>query len=352
MERDVLSMRQLMVLLVTALLAPATDLLPTLTAQMAGRAGWLSVLGALPLLLLAFWAARGIFCDRGICRALGKVPGGIIIIIYLTWTLLLLALFLRLSATRLAEIYGEGPAFAYAAVLLVVAAWMGRGKVSAFARAGEIFYLVLAVALAGVLLLATANVEESNFRVSASEAVALPMCSVTTAGLLLNVYPAAVLKNKVAVRAHNGRRVIGWIVAFCITITLLLGAVIGCVGPHLTAQLPAPFLIMVQGLGIKGAFQRTEALFIALWTLSDLTLFGLLLHTSRELAGELHKGKWCRWSVLPVTVVALIGGWLFVPKGEETRIFCSALLPMAGLIFGLGCPLVSRIILQLCKRGK
>lgn len=351
MERDALSLRQMMVLLATALLAPATDLLPALTAQKAGGGGWLAALGALPLLLIALWAAGGICRGGGLCRALGRVPGSILVILYLGWTLLTLALSLRLSGARLAGLYGEGPAFLCVAALLVVAVWMGLGKASAFARAGEIFYLALAVALAGVLLLAAFQVEGSNFRLSGSEAAALPGRSAVTAGLLLNVFPAVVLGSKVTVRAHNSRRAIGWTVAFCAAVALLLGAVVGCLGPQLTARLSTPFLIMVQGLDIKGAFQRTEALFAALWTLSDLTLSGLLLHTWRELVGELRPGKWTRWSILPAAAAALIGGWLLFPTAEQTRDFCGTVLPAAGLILGLFFPLLARILLRLQRRA-
>ncbi|MGN1002374.1 MAG: spore gernimation protein [Oscillospiraceae bacterium] len=352
MERDELSLRQMMVLLATALLAPATDLLPGLTARTAGSAGWLAALGALPLLLIALWAGAGICRGGGPCQALGRAPGGILTVLYLIWTLLTLTLALRLSAARLAEIYGDGPAFLCAAALLAVAVWMGLGKTSAFARAGEIFYLALAVALAGVLLLAAFKVEGSNFRLSGPEAAALPGASAAAAGLILNVFPAAVLGRKVTVRPHSRRRAVGWAVAFCAAVTLLLGAVISCLGPQLTARLSSPFLIMVQGLGVKGAFQRTEALFAALWALSDLTLISLLLHTWRELAGQLCPGKGCRWSILPAAIAALAGGWLISPTAEKAREFCGEVLPIVGLIFGLICPLLALILLRIRKKEK
>lgn len=350
MERDMLSLRQIMVLVITALLAPATDLLPALTARWAGSGGWLSVLGGLPLLLAALWAAGGICRSGGLCQGLGPVLGRALAVIYLVWTLLLLTLSLRLCAARLEGVYGKGPAFACASALLLAAVWMGWGKTAAFARAGEIFYLALAVAVAGILFLAIFQVEGSGFRLTGAEAAAIPGSSVAAAGLLLNVYPAAALSPGVAVQARDGRRAVWWIIAFCAAITLLLGAVIGCVGPRLTARLPEPFFIMVQGLGIKGAFQRTEALFIALWTLSDLTLAGLLLHAWRALAGQLHQGRWTRWSILPAAAAALVGGWLLFPEGEQVRAVCGTVLPAAGLILGLACPAAVRIF--LLRRGR
>lgn len=350
MERDVLSLRQMMVLLATALLAPAADLLPALTAQKAGSAGWLAVLGALPLLLAALWAGAGLCRDGGLCRTLGKVPGTVLTVIYLLWTLLLLALSLRLSAARLAEVYGEGPAFFCAAALLAVAVWMGLGKTSAFARAGEIFYLALAAALVGVLFLALFKIEGSNFSLAGSEIAALPGAGAAAAGLLLNGFPAAALYRKVAVHQHGRRRAVGWMMVFCAAVTLLLGAVIGCLGPRLTARLSAPFLIMVQGLGVKGAFQRTEALFAALWALSDLTIAGLLLHAWRELADQLRPGKWSRWSVLPAAAIALAGGWTLFASLEKAREFCGRVLPAVGLILGLAVPIAAQIFLCVQKK--
>lgn len=346
MERDVLSMRQIMVLLVTALLAPASDLLPGLAAQTAGRGGWLVGVGAFPILLAALWAAGRVNRSGGY-RALSRVPGNIINIMYMGWILLTLALVLRLSEARLAVIYREGPAFLYTVLLLAVAVWMGLGKVSAFARAGELFYLALAVVLAGILLLAAMKVEGRNLLPTMQEAAGIPIGSVTAAGFLLNAAPAAVLGKRAPAKKGNGRRVVGWAAAFCVVVILLLGAIIGCLGPKLTARLPAPYIIMVQGLSVKGAFQRTEALIASVWVLSDLTLIGLLLHSWRALAGEVHPGAWSRWSVIPAAACALGGGWLLLSGAEQVRNFCTTILPAVGFIFGLGVPLLAALLIKI-----
>lgn len=51
MPDDRISLRQLLALLFAALLAPAIGVLPSQTAALAGEAGWLSALAALPVLL-------------------------------------------------------------------------------------------------------------------------------------------------------------------------------------------------------------------------------------------------------------------------------------------------------------
>ena len=148
MGRDKISTRQWLVMIVTALLMPAIELLPTMTARLAGGAGWLSALGAIPILFGAGWAANGIGQTER--TSAGRSLRSIIIIMYMLWTLLLLMISLRLSAARLERIYGRTAAALCAASVLAVAVWMALGKLSAFARAGEIFYLALAAVFAGV----------------------------------------------------------------------------------------------------------------------------------------------------------------------------------------------------------
>lgn len=350
MGRDVLSMRQMMVLLTVALLAPATELLPTLTANRAGGGGWLAVLAVLPVLLIALWAASGLVRGGGLRGALGNVIGTIIIIMYMAWTLLTLTLNLRLSGARLAELYGERFAFGCIVVSLAVAVWMGLGKTSALARAGEVFYLALAVALGGMILLGAFHVEWDNLLPFRRDAAGIPWSALASAGLLLNIFPAAALGDKVNIGPRSGHRAVGWTITFCVALALATAAVIGCLGPALTARLPTPFLTMVQGLQIKGAIQRTEALLSALWVLSDLILLGLLLHTWRALAGQLRPGRWGRWSVIPAALAALAAGWLAFPREEDVRGFCVATLPLLGLILGLLLPLFAQIPLRMRRK--
>lgn len=349
MKRDVISMRQFMVLIITALLMPATALLPTMTTRMAGSLGWLSVVGAIPFLLGAGWAAEGL------CRVEWKRVSGLvrnaIIIMYMAWTLLLLMLCLRLSGARLEEIYGETAAMACAVAMLLLAVWMALGKISSFGRAVEIFYMALAVLLVGVLLLAAFEIEKSNFVVNGEELSAFPKSCVAVAGLLLNVYPTTVLMCKVQPQEKAVYQKAKWVIVFCVALALLLGAVIGCLGPKLAGKISSPFLIMVQGLGVRGAFQRVEALIIAVWTLSDLALTGLLLHTWRALVSLVCPKKWSKKSVLPVAVAVIIG-WVVFLDLETLWTFSSKVLPTIGLLLGFVCPIFARSLLLIRRKDK
>lgn len=350
MGRDVLSIRQVMVLLLVALLAPATDLLPSMAARQAGRGGWLIALGALPVLLVAVWACSKVFCGRGLSAEVGKPLGHTIIMMYLIWILFVLSLVFRLSVARMETVYNKVPPILFAVGVAALAVWMGMGKASALARAAEIFYLALAVILAGVLLLALFKVEWGNlYPVEWSK---LPGGSLSAAGILLNVVPVAILGTRVPKKVRSARSVCGWVIAFCVAVTLVLVAVIGSTGSGLSARLNIPYLIMVQGLGVKGAFQRTEALIAAMWLLSDLILAGVLLRAGNEYVTELKSEQWGRWSVPVAAVIAITAGWLLLPQEDRVWEYCTGVLPVTGILLGLVIPAFLLLISVVRKQKK
>jgi len=348
MGRDVLSVRQLMVLLMVALLAPATDLLPSVAARQVGRGGWLIALGALPVLLAALWVCSRVFCRRGLCGRVGKPVGYTIIIIYMVWILFVLSLVFRLSAARMETVYSGVPPILFALGVAALAAWVGMGKAAALARGAEIFYLVLTVVLAGILLLALFKVEWGNlYPVAWSR---LPVGSLSAAGILLNVVPAAVLASRVPQTARSKGKSCGWVIAFCAAVTLVLAAVLGSVGSRLSGRLNIPYYIMVQGLGIKGAFQRTEALIAAMWLLSDVVLAGTLLRAANDYITQLKSTRWGKWSVPVMAALAVGAGWLLLPEEDRVPEFCGGVLPVTGIVLGLLIPALLLLISAARKR--
>ena len=156
-EQDRISQTQLCALLWAGLMAPAAELLPAVTLPTAGRGAWLSAAAVLPVLLIFGWGLGKMGMRPGglagtIQQGLGPVLGRLVLLLYLVWGELLLALRLRLCAQRLiasGERDGSLWFFLPTAALLVL--WMARGKLAAFARAGQVFLTVLLVA-AGIVL--------------------------------------------------------------------------------------------------------------------------------------------------------------------------------------------------------
>lgn len=363
MPNDSISMRQLLVLLFAALLSPAIQALPGQTAEIAGEAGWLSPLPALPVLLLLALALFALFRDlpphTGLAGAfkltLGKGLGSVVVAAYLLWGVLLLCVDARRYALRfLSTSYRNAPLGLLILVLLAAVLWVGRERFSAFARAGEIFYLALSVALGLVLFFGLFRVRAENvlpvwFDDAPNAArAAVPVLSVLGYGIF-----GAFLAGGVHKEDGNRRRCLAWGAVFCGVLTALQFVCLGSFGPALVSRMDAPFFMMVKGIGIEGAFERVESVIIALWVLSDLALLGLLAFACRIMAAELfclkEDGK---RAVLPIIVIALAGALFLFPDSFALSAFQERGLAVGNLIFGFAVPFLVCIIALLRRRGK
>lgn len=278
MPEGKIALRQLLCLLFAALLSPTVRVLPGRTAAAAGAAGWLCTLTALPVLLGLCWVLFALFRTAGpedglaqiFQRALGRLPGKALALLYLLWGLCLLCVNARLFALRLLSTsYRNAPLKLFLVVLLAVALWLARKKLPALVRAGEIFYLALSLCLGVVLFLGLFRVEPQNV---------LPVWVQDVPEVLRGTLPAlsvvgyvifgAFLGGGVARKEGNRRRAMRWAAVFCLVLTLLQWVCLGAFGPGLTQRMDTPFFMMVKGVGVEGAFGRVESVVIALWVLA------------------------------------------------------------------------------------
>lgn len=360
MAKDQISMRQMMVLLFTALLSPAIRVLPARTAEMAGALGWASTLLALPVLWALCWILSALFQDtpegmglgERLQDILGRPLGKGVIALYLLWGLFLLCANTRLFGLRfLSTSYRNAPLGMFIAVLAALIVWITRKKFSAFARAAEIFYLALALILATALLFGMSHIEMENLlpmgaeklpEVAASAGPALAMLSY---GIF-----AAFLGGHVRKKPENRGQSIKWAAALCLVLTLLQVVCLGNFSPQLTQRMDTPFFMMVKGIGVRGAFERIESLVIALWVLSDLAFLGLLAFACCAMVQSLFGLKEYRSAALPVGAIALTGALLLFPSSFALTQWMERAVYLGNLLLGLLAPLGLFLILRVKKR--
>lgn len=302
-KEGTLSPIQLRLLVWAGLMAPIAEDLPGLLLEGAGQNAWLSVLfgGLLAL-------ALGRLLTASPLARLGEhFPGKVLLLIYMVWMELLLALRLGLCARRLLSAGsrdGSGPFFLLVAVLLLLR--LNSSTLPAFGRAGQVFFAALAVTAAAVLALSlpTASVERLR-------PVALPPLSpaLIAAGVLSwGLLPAAFLP--VEGGKHRGRLAGG--LTACLVLTGAQAVMLANLGPGLGAKVGPALFALAKGAGLEGAFQRLESVVSALWLFADLTMGGLLVFAQRR-------------------VVRLTLGERWEQKGGTVLILGAALLALAGL---------------------
>lgn len=337
MRSEGASVRQIAVLVSAGLLAPGVDYLPGALAQQAGRAGWTAVLLALPIVLL--WVAllgnllrrEGDSLPAVVRRRFGTVGSGVFFLIYIMWAVVVLARRLDGAAGRLGRVYGGGAGAALALTALLLAVWLTRGTLGTLCRTGQMVWLGLVTAAVGVILLALPKVEWSRVvpdegwsGMPGAVGLCLEWASVAAFGTVLG---------KEVYREQDGR-LLRWTAGVGLLSAVLLFVMYGHTGAGLAARLEEPFLIMVQGLSVKGAFARLEALVAALWLGADLVGMALPLYAVRVLAGE-RFGLWAAAGMAAAGVIL----WFFVGRPE-------------GIWLGIGAGIGIPVLLWLVERGK
>lgn len=360
MPKDKISIRQLQAILFSALLSPMVLLLPQESVAVAGKAAWLTALPALPITMALSWGfsasmrylPEGSGMAQGLEYAFGKWPGRIVTGIYFLWGLFLLGwngwwCGLRVLSTS----YRNKPLPLVILAAVGITLWIGRKKLVAFARAGQVFALILGFAVGLSLLLGIFKMNASNWGpVWIEDMGGVLRGSIPVLGLLGYRVFGAFLGGEMDCQKGGRSELIKGSALFCLGITVFQLVCIGNFGPELVKRMEIPYFMMVTGVGVPGAFQRVESLVMALWSLTDLALLGLLFFSCRKIIEDWTGGKGRKliaWGLATVTMVLAL--WV-IPKAYNIAQITEGIVTMGNLILGVALPLV--VVSVICIRGK
>lgn len=338
-----------MELTLTALLPGTLALLGPATAR-AGRLSWLSPLLALPagLLLCLVWRRLGREdLSRGLEEAFGLLLGRFCQFLYLLWGLLLLAVSARRYAMRLMEALGEQDLrWLFLLTALGLCLWLSRGRGGVLARTGRIFFLTTAVVLVLILLLALPALNWQNLWPPGSgDFRGLP----AGAALSLSLSGYGVYALCLPRRPEGRGKAWPWAVWGALGVSGLLFIVVGTFGPALILRMEEPFLFLLEGVRVPGAFRRGEAALAAALALSDLTLLCLLTRGCRALSGGLVPG------LAPLGPWLAAGAFLLagcLPLGETLRSVAEEWVPLGNLFLGVLLPAFAAFTIKVRKKEK
>lgn len=273
MNREKLSPAQWGSMLWAAAMAPASELLPGVGLELAGRGAWLAPLAALIFLLPLIWLGRA-----GDVTTLRQSWGGrVVLAVCVLWMELLVVLRLGLCARRMLW-SGErdGAVWYFLLTLAAVALWISQGELSAFGRAGQLFLVMLMGTAVPVLALSLPGLRADRvLPLWTQDAPPVVLSGISTAGCMgWAVLPMLLLP----VQGKKGRTQVLWGLGGGVLMTLAQLIIIGNLGVGLCAQSDSAFFALTKSVGIEGAFQRVESVVAAVWMLSDLALCVAMIH--------------------------------------------------------------------------
>ena len=219
-------------------------------------------------------------------------------------------------------------------------------ELSAFARAGQLFFLVLAVTGGAILLLSLPQVRTVRLLpLWTGDVVPVLQSGFAAAGVLGWGSCWAFLTEEMPSDGKGScrRTALG-----CVILALTQGVILGSLGPALAGRLDSPFLALAKSVGVEGAFQRVESVVAALWVTADVTMAGLLVFALRAMASAAVPRYQEEWVGRGAVVLAAIAALLLPGRQVETL---ERLALGANLWFGLLLPILLAVWIKLYKRG-
>ena len=350
MEQDKISRTQLMALLWAGVMAPAAELLPALLLPGAGKGAWLAVALAAPLVLAAGWLLGGLAgregLAKGFTRRLGRKLGGAILIMYMVWGMFLLTLRLRLCAQRLFS-SGErdGALWFFLLAPAALLLWMSRGKLAAFARAGQLFLTALLVTAGVVLGLSLFQARaERLFPLWWSQPLPAAGSVLSAAGVMgWGLFLPFLMGD---VRDQGEKKNWHWLfwgLGGALLLSAAQAVILGNLGVGLAGRLENPFFALAKNVGVEGAFQRVEGVVAALWSFADLTMGGILVFSLRAIAAELLPEKCLPWSAWAAVLLGTAGALVLFPTADAAEEWNRQVVPAGNLLLGVAIPMVAEL---------
>ena len=354
MGEESYSRTQLLTLGTIIALTPALRLFPGQTAALAGRAAWLTAVGALPLgLAWLFLLSRllrlrqaGENLPELALRLLGKAAGKAVVAGLGLWALLYAAFVLRAGADRLVgTVYPHSSPWVFALVMGALALAGALARPRSLVRMARLLRPLLLGILGVLFVFALPGLRLDNlWPITVGDL--LPALKGTLPAL--DIYSGAALALCFLVGGTKEtpggfRALAAWVLGICVILTALSLAVTGSFGAELAATLARPFFALVRTLVFFRTVERVEALVVTLWIFPDFLCASLFLwagqYCLRLLLGQnpraphrdsldLGGGRW----LIPLCAVAVTGlAILLAPQPQQLERWSRQLIPAINL---------------------
>ncbi len=314
-KSDRISLTQGMVLFWGCLLSPVVESLLPLPHGISFLA---------PLFLLPFFLLWGIaigdygegnrsflLVTQEIC---GEFLGKILLWAYLLWGVLLLSQQLRLCGLGFLSVgYQEGSLYFILPALGLFVLWMSGGTLGSFARACSFYLGILLVVI--ILVLGFSLPQGNLTRVFPLRGGELPLLGhgfFSLFGIFGYGIYASFFYGEIQPEKNSRKTWYFWTISACLLISAYVFIAFANFGTGLLQEMPKAFFQLSKGIAVEGGFQRVESVVMAVFTLGDFILLGVLLRGAGQCGKALVKWEHSQLVMtgilLPSVLIALFWG--------------------------------------------
>ncbi len=348
-ESDVITERQLSVLVFICLLSPLLRTVPDMPVLFAGRAAWLSPLAALPLAVIVLKVIDALVGDAppgaGLAEmslgALGSVGGRVFCAALALWLSFYAGSVSRSASERLlSAVYPDGSGGILILIMTALAAAASLGTAKALTRTAELFLPLIASVLAVILLAAATDVETDyllpvTWGDGGNIALgALPVFDV----MGLHVY---FLLMRGRVRADRPSRRFPFLAATALTALAVTAVTLGIVSDRLALRLQNAFFVVIRNIELLGVVERVESVLVAVWILTDYVMLAALIFMASDIWRVVFRAKRRGLFVWASAATAAVCAFLIAPDAFALTKWTDFIIPLVNMtVTTLAVPVV------------
>lgn len=356
--KDKISVKQLLFIFTIIISSPATRIIPKDAAAKAAQAGWVSpIICVVPFIALILIIDsimkkyEGQSMSEIIASIMGNFLGRLMLVIYLLWALMLLALYMRYYVERLtSSIYPNVDNKEMLFLTLIPIAYMLRSGLTVIARMSEILlpFIGLMLVMLAAFLFPKVRVD-TILPVYFNDIVPMWKASFSSTAILAYLFLLFFLSDKL-VNLKSFKK-FGYIAAYVNISSLMLVnfITIGVLGSSVVERSPMPVLSVVKQVSILETIENIEAIIIAIWIFADFTLISTFFFVILNMVKSLFKLSDTK-PIINILVILLyfLSLGICSDKFELEAFFEKVAVPL-NIILGYGFPIILFILSKLKK---
>jgi len=356
--REKISASQMMLLFIMCTYSPVIRLFPSLTAKEAGPAAWLSpVIPAFCLLVLVV-IVQSFFKKNGnmnltdvYMKILGKLPGYLIIFVYLFAILILLALYTRYYAERItSSIFPDTSISFFIIVMLALVYYIVRGGLVALARFNEIVFIVFIVLLGIGIFLSLFNVQITNL-LPISTLDIIPV--VRTSPVILAIWGYFLFMfffaDKVNDKEHIKRLGIKTTVFITISSMMIIITTVGTLGNSLAERVSLPYILTIKEISVLNTLERLESITLSLWVAADCIIISVFTYIILCILKSLFRLSGTKALAGPVLLITYVLSLVLARNRFELEAFSNKIFIPINVILGFIIPVIVFVVGKIRK---
>lgn len=286
-ERDKITLRQLLKILLCLCFGPAVRAIPSFASHFAKQSGWLApIIAFVPLMILIivfnklFIEYEGQSYANIIYDILGKFFGNTLLSIYVFWMSILLALYIRYYVAKLSIALTSTTYMELNIIILLLLVYLAlRCGLVTIARMGEVIVTILNISFFIMFLLAIKNIKLDNLiPVSYNDIIPIGKASYPIVGIWSYFTFLCFLADRIKDR-QNLKKVGTKYLIYLVITTIMIGImVIGSIGYSVASRSAIPFFVSVKNISLFKIIERIEAIVVTQWIAADFILIAVFLY--------------------------------------------------------------------------